>query len=804
MSTAAPQEVVADHGAHAAAPVGRSGGHRGAWLAAGSFLLGEAVFVLLLRRWQPRFFYQDDKIAQYLPVWQWLGAQPGLRLPLIDPDQGSGGNFTGDLQYGVMDPFHWLLAGVLSRMDGLVSAAWGLHVLAVTVLGLGTVALATRLGARPVWALMAALGAANSGFLLWFGSSWWPAAWGTALLPWLWWALISPSRWALPVAAGSAYLLATSGYPYTLPFAALIVLGVVIERVLQHRRGAGAPASDAPTSGAATSDATTSDATAPAASRVGATDPVAVLPRLLAAAGGLLLAAPGLLASFAMAPFSQRAAADAELPRLGNSGDYIPNLVDVLVGGPSTSPSVTGWWGTILPPAAMATAWFVLPALALVRWRALGLRAGPAAVPGLVTGGLLCLAAVLATQTPTVVASLRFPFRYAVVLEVFLPVVVAVLASRGGLSLSRWRVVVAMGLLLAQGWLAVVRTPAVYGTHLRLLVVGLVVLAALVVLVRRGNTRVAAALAVVAVVAAPLASVAAAIAVERSLATAAEVEPTGRPADALYDAAEYPASVAGFRAAAWQPDLNASVVYWGGSGGDRGLSRGIPVGSAALFSGTRTGYGYTSVGQAGWADRWCQDYLGQSATCGEQLSIERLLAPAPGTGMSWMELLSKDVLLLDDRAPDVVRESLGERWTESDHRSGFTRFDRREPTPGRITWTSAGVTSIEADEVGPDDESYAVTWDEGGARVLTRIPWWPGYRATLDGEPLQLTALEATSVAVDLPAGGGSGQLRIWFEPPHRGLGLAAVAVGGVVTLGGLAWGLVAARRSRQPGEGTR
>ena len=757
--------------ARTTAPAGGPGRRRGDWTAAGLFLLAEALLLAVVRLWQPRFFYIDDKAAQYLPVWHWLGGEPGARLPAIDPDQGSAGNFVGDLQYGVLDPFHWGLATVISRMDGLNAAGWGLHVLAVTVLGLGIVALARHYGAGVVWSAAAAVGAANSGFLFWFASSWWPAAWGTAVLPWLWWALVTRSRAGLLTAALAGYLVATSGYPYSLPFAGLIVVAVGLEKALHDRS-------------------------------VRTLWSSAYLLRALAAGGGLLMAAPGLLAASAMTPYTQR----ATLPvgDLGSTGEFIPNLLDVIIGGPTLNAQVTGWWGDLLPSASMAAAWFVLPVLALVdrqRVRALG---GLRGVPGVTTGLVLAGCALLATQLPTVVGGLRYPFRYAVVLQVVLPLVVAVLASRAGLRFSRGQVLLAVSLLVGQAVLATARTPDLVVWHVAAALAGIAVVLGLRALHRRRSAQQAptavgpapaeeegtgrrvgvAAVVLLATALAPLVSIGAAIAVGDEFAAERGGQPSGRPANALYEAVVWPADVAGFRAAAVEPGLNASVLHWGSSGFDRGLSAGVPLGSAALFSDIRPGYGYTSVGQGGWAERLCQDYLGQSATCPD--AAQRLLATVPGTDRTWLDATSKDVLLLDTDAPPEIYESLEDGWRRVGRDGDFDRFEREEPTEGRITVVGDAVTELDALAVGPEEERYAVSWTaDGDRRLVTRSPWWPGYEATVDGQPLDVQVVDGTLLAVELPAEGGSGELVIGYVPPGLTAGLVAVAVGalGVVAL---------------------
>jgi uncharacterized membrane protein YfhO len=108
----------------------------------------------------------------------------------------------------------------------------------------------------------------------------------------------------------------------------------------------------------------------------------------------------------------------------------------------------------------------------------------------------------------------------------------------------------------------------------------------------------------------------------------------------------------------------------------------------------------------------------------------------------------------------------------------------------------SAVTSLRARTVGTDSETYDVAWTGTGDRsLITRIPWWPGYWATVNGRTLPVRALDGTALTVDLPAGGGHGQLRIFFVPPAHRAGIAAAALGALLVLGALVIDLGRRRR---------
>lgn len=743
-------------------------GARTWWRTVAYHLAGLVVFFAVLAWRFPRFFYIDDKQLQYLPVFRWLGQQPGLRPPLVDPDQGMAGNFAADPQYGVFDPAHWVVYRIVSATGNMNLAAWAISVGAIAVLGLGVCALTSTYRVRPAWGASAALAAATSGWLLYVGASWWPMVWGTAWLPWLWWGMVAGRRWAPAVAAVSGYLLVSSGYPYALPFALAIVVGVLIERLVQARWDA--------------------------RSGLQALSGRRPLAAFVAAAGGGLAGTTGILVAGGVQEISQRTGAVS--PPLGNAGTFVANAMDVLLGGLTLQGSVDGWWGELITLPVMSAGWFAVPLLGLVRWRS-ALRG-----PGVVTTLIVAVFSFVATQTPTEIGSLRFPVRYLADLQLVLPLL-TVLLLRQGLAVGRRHLLAAAGLVVAQLLVAIARTPALSGWHLAAAVAVLACGAALVVLVR-GQARPAPARAGRVGVAALLVLGSAVLPVLGGLtASAASEAVTGEegsfPRLGPHDSGEWPTLIDGFEAAAWEDDLNATALVWGDAGPDLGLlSTGVPLGSAGLFSGMRLGYGYTSVGQLAWADRWCNDYLGQVGTCGD--AADRLSAIAPGTDVSWLEVMSKDTVLLSRSVPAALRDQLltSGRWTVTDERNGSTRVERTQARPGRSTWNSDGVF-LTAGEVGPEQQTYRVDVDSAEDQtVVFRDTWWPGYHATLDGEEVPTTALDGTVVQVTLPAGRYSEELTVTYRPDGLGLGLVAVGVGAAIAVVGVLLGWRPDRRRRR------
>lgn len=732
------------------------------WRSAGLYLLGLALFLVTLYVRFPRFFYLDDKQLQYLPVFRWLGQAPGLLPPLLDPDQGMAGNFVADPQYGVLDPAHWLVYAATLLSDNLNTVSWVISVGAIVVLGLGVCAITTEYGVRPGWSAAGALAVSTSGWLLYVGASWWPMVWGTAFLPWLWWGVASRSRYGPVVAALAGYLVVASGYPYALPFAVAVVLAVMADwwlvdtrehRVLTRRR-------------------------------VGT---------LVCAAGGALAGSCNLIVASRLLDVAHRAGG---APRsTGNHGTFIPNFVDVVVGGTTLHGHVPSVWGNILTLPAFATAWFVLPLLAVVDWRrAVRQRGSVAAI-------VLVVVSVAATQLPTDVGTLRYPIRYLADVQLFLPVL-TVLLLRKGMVLTPGRVLVAASLVGTQFLLAVARSPVFSGWHLAAAVLVAICLVVVLRCRRPERHRALAAVLVLSVALLPQVGAQAAVTAKRRLSTVMPVGPSPLPTFGAHDSQEWPISERGYRAAAWQPDLDATVVVpSAGVGPSLGLSRGILLGSANLFSGTQPGFGYTTVGQDAWAELWCADYLGQSGTCPDV--ARKLLRTAPGTDVTWLDVLAKDTLLLSDEAPESLRTAMGSlsTWKFGGHRKHYDVYVRTHPTPGRATWRSEGVRTLRPVSVGPTTQRYVVSIDaEKTQQVVFRDTWWPGYRATLDGRRIPTRPLEGAVVAVDLPPGRYEAELDVRYVPDGFRAGLVVAALGSLLVSVGLLLALstIGPRRRRR------
>lgn len=717
----------------------------------GIYLLAQAAFLLVLRLLSPRFFYIDDQQAQYLPMFHWFGRNlEGGRPPLLSPEQGSAGNLVADAQYGVYDPLHWLMSWAVGHAGNLNDAAWLLGGTAVFVLGLGVVTLLQSYRCPPALAVAAAVGLASTGFYLWIGTAWWPMLWSTAWLPWLWYGLTTRGRHGVLVTGLAAYVLATSGYPYNLVFAAVTVAAQLGERWL--------------TGGLR-----------------GVLDR-GTLARVVAGIGGALAALPGLLSSAQMLPFATR-----DFPEIasGNPGNFIPNLLDLLVGGATLNANVAGFWsGNITFAPLAATAAFAFPALALVAWKQVLRR------PGVPTAAVLVLTAVLATQMPTFVGPFRQPWRYLADVGLYLPILVA-LGLTYSYVLTRRRLAVAGVLAAGQLVLALLRSPLQAPWHLLALLVTLTVLAALVgsrSLPRRPLRRACAGALVLTTLLAPILSERAATALNTRYEVLEGFRVTGEPSRDLLIREDWPSTLQEFREHAQIDGTDATVMTFATEDDDQGgWGTGIVDGNANLYADIQPGFGYVAVGSKAWSIRSCIGRYGVYYPAPD--CSERLLVEVPGTGRPYLDLMAQGEVLLDDDTPAEIRTYFEQSWDAAGEVPPYTRFRRGDPLPGRITATrgsvQVGESPISAAPAygGQALESYSVSTGAAGGDLVLRIPFWPGLEATVGGRAVEVTDIGGVLSRIALPGGLTDTPVSVEFRPRGEALLVPLLTVGGLLVL---------------------
>lgn len=675
-----------------------------------------SLLMLVVYLWDRTAFVVDDKHDQYLPVAMDIGRRltNGEWLPVIDPNLGIAGNYAIDIQYGVFNPTHWLVDIVLSRLTDLQLAGFVWSLSFEVILAVGSTALTRRLRMPGAWAAAAGLAVASGGWVFFkLAPNWMPGLVSLAWVPWLWWAWVGGGgRVRFRDCAGVAaftFLVISGGWPSTwLVFGALMI-GLGLESVVRRDGGR---------------------------SSGGWLEPW--LLRAASALAGLVLAALCLLPLLTAQDYTVRRTA------IGNDNFLTGNLADMLAfAAPQLHGDILTFGGqtTLRLPVYFAV-WFAVVVLWCTRWDASLWRR-----PGVVTsvaGGVLML---LLTQVPSSMGALRDPIRQLAGAQLFLAIGVCAVAAAGRWAVTRTRVLGVLGSIAVMGWLSWARDPQGPGTLTGILVVAGA--ACLLVVVTARARRYIALTALVTTFG-------------LSVLTFGLYHGDRRPTD-IQPASQLTAGALDLRTA--DEPIFAAYSAGGPPQWEQWQDDGVGRAFANLRAEGRMAPGYTSLAQSGFRHRFCIQ-VAQGQGCDTEL--ERLFAAEPTTGRPWVDLLGyRTIVVQGPQRQQMMQRLAGTSWQLIDAGSQFQEFRRSGPlaVSGRVTHV-IGTASVRALEMSRQTQEYEVS-TAGGARLVFRDLYWPGYVATLDGVRVPVEPLGGTLVSVQLPP-GAAGTLRLSYVPISR------------------------------------
>jgi len=196
------------------------------------FVLSTAIFLVFQR--EQNFFLRDDFENQYLGGYAEIArALNAGELPLLTPLSWQAGALAGEYQYAIFNPVLQSLNLLLFGLDlPLPNIAAILVWIYAFILSSGTFVLARSKGIEPWIAVMAGLATTMNGWMILWGVNWFPALSSFAWVPWTWWALERAlSRRGQPgpilLAGALVALILTSGWPFTCLMTVLIAIALM-------------------------------------------------------------------------------------------------------------------------------------------------------------------------------------------------------------------------------------------------------------------------------------------------------------------------------------------------------------------------------------------------------------------------------------------------------------------------------------------------------------------------------------------------------------------------------------------------
>nr|WP_232541549.1 hypothetical protein [Nocardia bovistercoris] len=680
----------------------------------------------------PRHFYTDDTEAQYAPMWVMLGTELREgRFPALVPWEWMAGNYSLE-EAGLYNPPQLLVHFLAPSMDNIALYATLVKLVFSIIAGIGVYRICLAYGAKAPWSALAGVAFPLSGWFLFFDqASWMTSHTATAWLVNAWASAVLYARGRggpIPLFV-FLYLTLTVQYAFPAVLAALVILSVAVGEYL-HQRSANPSL------------------------------------RLLLAASCAALAAlaanlPGILSSQVTWRGNAKIHNDPFLT--------VPWSESLNASLPSTTPAFTAWWGHVQPLPMVYIAWFLIPALAFIAW-----RAAADSIREYSGIAFFAVAVLMWTAGPGAIGPLRWPARVLPMLAVALLVLVCVLLSRhGSFASSRRRTLAAatlVGLLFIRSFSA---APQLVLRHLLAVAAVVAIGAAAVWLARNRGAAAACALGVAAtfpiafaqVQSAPTTPLSYNYPTNRSAMAAAFPDFDGRTLQ-LAD-----------RALLLPEDRKLSGA-WGS----------LAIGNYAKHLGLEYVHGYTPIGHAAFAGLLCMAWDG--STCPD--AYRRAFETEAITGRTIVDLMKVDrVVLHTAQYPGVRDQPAPSGWKWVDY-PGHERYIRvlervdglRSTRDGMIADADGVLATSTANNT--FGSAARVTSPEGGWVVLSRLNW-PGHRITLNGRELPLKTVAKTFLAVDIPAGTSDAELVLSWRPPGWELSIAGASAG-LAGIGLLHW----------------
>ena len=196
---------------------------------------------MLLLSHDPLVFWNDDYEISILPVFADMArAWNHGEFPLLSPYSWICGNLAGEFQYGVFSIFVNALIVCVWKFPLTFSqqaAAFSIAHLAVLSAGAFFLARGRKLSV-PLSIFVALVASLNGWIICWGASDWFGALGAFTWLPWAWWGAeraLEPTRthWRFVWPAPFVYLLITGGFPYTVLMFALVLAWLALHAVFE-------------------------------------------------------------------------------------------------------------------------------------------------------------------------------------------------------------------------------------------------------------------------------------------------------------------------------------------------------------------------------------------------------------------------------------------------------------------------------------------------------------------------------------------------------------------------------------------
>jgi hypothetical protein len=172
----------------------------------------------------------------------------------------------------------------------------------------------------------------------------------------------------------------------------------------------------------------------------------------------------------------------------------------------------------------------------------------------------------------------------------------------------------------------------------------------------------------------------------------------------------------------------------------------------------------------------CITYAG--LMCGQ--AYGRLFSTEPGTGSRLADLLRlRTIVVRNGFLPGGGSVTEAPPGWAIDEQTPYTTTLRSTTSPvypeGRVSWAAPSLTI--ATDIAGGDTSEQIRYRGGGTVVLALIAW-PGWRAEVDGQDIEVRPGPAGLIELTLPDLGREATVHLSFEPAGMRPGLVSYGLG--------------------------
>ena len=683
-------------------------------------LLVIVLFPLYLYALNNRFFYIDDKVADYIPKMLDIARIiKGGEYPVITTNLLNGSVYSAEFQQGIFNPVILLSALLLDFFDNLALGACILTSMYFLIAFRGYFLLAVELGVAKAWANIYALSVVlNCYFIYWCVSAWFNPVPAIAFFPYALWGSLKLSK-NINIKASiefmlACYLVVSSGWPSTLVVLALFLLLMLLDMFFIKK-----------------------------------SKKILIYNLLIYIGTGLICSLPVLPLLLSYDMFSRDST-------MGNYSNFLGGSLRglLLFSFPYLKDFMHTWAGyKKLSFSTYYAAWYALPLLIFIDFKYVQVKKNYIWI-------LLTLTGVfgIATLGPETLGPFRFPIRMIQYYHIFGLLLIALLVQLYGTVLSRKRMVLTLCLFVIQTMLALQVNPEDY-IKISFYLFVLVVLT--LILFNRLKRQ---------------------SAIENSAIWAwlgtvllffciYSDDYYGRGAD-------WNVPTVRSQYSSLHSD-SGYVLFHGGYLNSESDHNEYRPATTGLIWNDKSVNGYTPLGNKFFRKKIIiTDHgnisAGRFAKKGQEFfEVDKI------TGLELLELMKVDkIISWKGELEDYIRKNVSKKWEAREKRITVEFNHSSSKYPGLISWLDSGLEILKVVKIKHRVEEYYIKNNENTEKrmVFARL-WWPGYRAKFDGKEITLERYSEFLISVLIPS-GGEGILSLGFYPPGFSYAIVLAVIG--------------------------